>query len=81
MQDGRGAESSRSSSPRRVPRHPTAAALPGYLRAYDGVPEARRGVGDYFAFFNDKQPYQALGYCVPSAVYFSSLAELQRQAA
>ncbi len=29
----------------------------------------------YFAFFNDERPHQALGYCVPSAVYFSSLAQ------
>ncbi len=52
-----------------------------YLRAYDGVPEARCGIGDYFAFFNDERPHQALSYSVPSAVYFSSLAESQRQAA
>jgi putative transposase len=52
-----------------------------YLRAYDGVPEARSGIGDYFAFFNDERPHQALGYSVPSAVYFSSLAELQRKSA
>src|SRR5438094_2164660 len=43
------------------------------------MPEARRGIGDYFAFFNDERPHQALGYCVPSAVYFSSLAESQRE--
>jgi putative transposase len=52
-----------------------------YLHAYDGVPEARRGIGDYFFFFNDERPHQALGYSVPSAVYFSSLAESQQKAA
>lgn len=52
-----------------------------YLRAYDSVPEARHGIGDYFAFFNDERPHQALGYSVPSAVYFSSVAQLQRKAA
>jgi putative transposase len=52
-----------------------------YLHAYDGMPEARRGIGDYFGFFNDERPHQALGYCVPSAVYFSSLADSQRKAA
>jgi putative transposase len=51
-----------------------------YLRAYDSVPEARRGIGDYFAFFNDERPHQALRYSVPTAVYFSSLAKLQRRA-
>lgn len=52
-----------------------------YLHAYDGVLEARRGIGSYFDFFNDERPHQALGYCVPSAVYFSSLAESQPKAA
>ena len=52
-----------------------------YLHAYDDVPQARRGIGDYFAFFNDERPHQALGYSVPSAVYFSSLAQSQRKAA
>jgi putative transposase len=51
-----------------------------YLHAYDDVPQARRGIGDYFAFFNDERPHQALGYSVPSAVYFSSLEESQRSA-
>ena len=52
-----------------------------YLHAYDDVPQARRGIGDYFGFFNDERPHQALGYSVPSAVYFSSLAESVRKAA
>jgi putative transposase len=52
-----------------------------YLRAYDDVPAARNGIGEYFGFFNDERPHQALGYSVPSAVYFSSLAESQRKAA
>jgi putative transposase len=45
-----------------------------YLHAYDDVPEARRGIGNYFGCFNDERPHQALGYCVPSAVYFESIA-------
>jgi putative transposase len=52
-----------------------------YLHAYDGVSATRRGIGAYFAFFNDERPHQALGYSVPSAVYFSSLAESHRKAA
>ena len=52
-----------------------------YLHAYDDVPETRRAIGSYFAFFNDERPHQALGYCVPSHVYFASLAESQRKAA
>jgi hypothetical protein len=45
------------------------------------VREARRRIGDYFVFFNDERPHQALGYSVPSAVYFSSLAESASKAA
>jgi hypothetical protein len=30
----------------------------------------KRGIGDYFAFYNDEHPHQALSYGVPSAVYF-----------
>jgi len=52
-----------------------------YLHAYDDVPQARRRIGDYFVFFNDERPHQALGYGVPSAVYFSSLAQVVRKAA
>jgi putative transposase len=52
-----------------------------YLRAYDDVPLARNGIGDYFGFFNDERPHQALAYSVLSAVYFSSLAESARKAA
>jgi putative transposase len=52
-----------------------------YLHAYDDVAAARRGIGDHFAFFNDERPHQALGHCVPSAVYFSSLAAPLRKAA
>lgn len=52
-----------------------------YLHAYDDVLRARRGIGDYFVFFNDERPHQALGYSVPSAVYFSSLAQPVRKAA
>jgi putative transposase len=52
-----------------------------YLHAYDDVAAARRGIGDYFAFFNDERPHQALGYSVPSAVYFSSLMAALEKAA
>ena len=46
-----------------------------YLHAYDDVPEARCGIGAYFGFFNDERPHQGLGYCVPSQLYFASIAE------
>ena len=44
-----------------------------YLHAYDDMTVAKDGLGRYFGFFNDERPHQALGYSVPSAVYFDSL--------
>ena len=44
-----------------------------YLHAYDDMTVAKGGLGRYFGFFNDERPHQALGYSVPSAVYFDSL--------
>lgn len=41
-----------------------------YLKDYDSGPEARRGLGEYFRFYNQKRPHQALGYQTPEAVYF-----------
>jgi putative transposase len=52
-----------------------------YLHAYDDMAAARRGIGDYFVFFNDERPHQALNYSVPSAFYFSSLAASVKTAA
>ncbi len=49
-----------------------------YLHAYDDLSEARCGIGNYFGWFNDERAHQALGYSVPSAVYFASLAESNR---
>jgi putative transposase len=46
-----------------------------YLYAYDGVQDARRGIGIYFDFFNDERHHQALGNRTPSEIYFASLIE------
>ncbi len=40
-----------------------------YLHAYDGVADARDGIGRYFGFYNDERPHQALGYQTPAAFY------------
>ena len=40
-----------------------------YLKAYANVPEARRELGDYFRFYNDLRPHQALGYRTPAEVF------------
>jgi putative transposase len=40
-----------------------------YLKDYDGVVEAREGLGGYFEFYNGERPHQALGYRTPREVY------------
>ena len=40
-----------------------------YLRDYGMVPEARRGIGDWFEFYNHGRPHQALAYRTPAEVY------------
>ena len=40
-----------------------------YLKAYANVTEARRELGDYFRFYNDLRPHQALGYRTPAEVF------------
>ena len=38
-----------------------------YLKDYT-VPEARAGLGGYFAFYNHERPHRALGYQTPAEV-------------
>ena len=40
-----------------------------YLRDYAMVTEARRGIGDWFDFYNHVRPHQALDYRTPAEVY------------
>jgi putative transposase len=40
-----------------------------YLRDYAMVTEARRGIGDWFEFYNHRRPHQALDYRTPAEVY------------
>ena len=40
-----------------------------YLKAYAGVPEAQRGLADYFRLYNGLRPHQALGYRTPAEVF------------
>ena len=40
-----------------------------YLKAYASVLEAQRGLDDYFRFYNDLRPHQALGYQTPAEVF------------
>ena len=43
-----------------------------YLRGYETVPELQRGLGRYFAFYNDERLHQSLDYRTPAAVYRES---------
>jgi putative transposase len=40
-----------------------------YIQGYEAVPDLHRGLGRYFAFYNDQRPHQSLGYRTPAAVY------------
>lgn len=41
-----------------------------YPKDYEGGAEARCGLGEYFKFYNQGRPHQAIGYKTPEAVYF-----------
>ena len=40
-----------------------------YLKAYVNAGEARRELGAYFRFYNNRSPHQALGYRTPAEVF------------
>jgi putative transposase len=40
-----------------------------YLKAYQQVPEARGGIGQWLWFYNEQRPHQALKYRTPAEVY------------
>jgi putative transposase len=42
-----------------------------YLKAYQNGKDARIGIGDYFRFYNNARPHQALGYRTPGDVFTS----------
>jgi putative transposase len=44
-----------------------------YLRAYDGVSEARQSIGRYIAFYNTRRPHVALDGRTPDQAYFDPL--------
>jgi len=44
-----------------------------YLRAYETVAEARRLIGRYLNFFNNKRPHSSLGGRTPDYAYFNLL--------
>ena len=40
-----------------------------YLKAYANASEARRQLGAYFRFYNNRRPHQTLGYRTPAEVF------------
>jgi putative transposase len=44
-----------------------------YIRAYDGVGEARGSLSRYFAFYNTRRPHSSLDRQTPDQVYFQSM--------
>jgi putative transposase len=48
-----------------------------YLKAYESVAEARRGIGDYFQFYNQERPHYALARFTPDEVYAGVPTQLE----
>ena len=46
-----------------------------YLKAYANGLEARRGLREYFRFYNYRRPHQALGYRTPAEVFYGETVE------
>lgn len=51
-----------------------------YLKSYGTMTEARKGLSDYFRFYNEKRLHQSFDRKTPSMVYFESLAQKQAAA-
>ena len=49
-----------------------------YLKGYETVPVATRGLGEYFRFYNEERLHQALAYRTPAAVYHAGAATRAR---
>lgn len=48
-----------------------------YLKAYSSIAEVRKGLGDYFEFYNTKRRHQSLDRRTPDDVYWSTLPQMQ----
>ena len=42
-----------------------------YLKDYKSIPELRKGLNNYFNFYNFKRSHQALDYKTPAEIYFN----------
>jgi len=50
-----------------------------YLREYESVMEAIKGIGKWFRFYNQDRPHQGLGYRTPAEVYASRVVSEREQ--
>lgn len=41
-----------------------------YLKAYEGVAQARASIGEYIDFYNNVRPHQSLDYKTPAEIYW-----------
>jgi putative transposase len=48
-----------------------------YLKAYDSIPAARKGLTTYFKFYNSRRRHQGLDRKTPDNVYWSTLPQKQ----
>ncbi len=46
-----------------------------FIKAYESVRAARLGIGQWFSFYNEERPHQALGYRTPRAVFEGEASE------
>ena len=51
-----------------------------YLHAYENVPAARQGIGQYIGFYNSKRPHSALDGQTPDQAYFNQQPSIQMAA-
>ena len=40
-----------------------------YIKDYQDIRQLRRGLGQYFRFYNNERPHQSLGYLTPGQIY------------
>jgi putative transposase len=52
-----------------------------YLNPYEGPRKAQRGIRQYFHYFNEERPHQALRYRTPMEVYAESISVQAKRAA
>ncbi len=50
-----------------------------YLKAYGNASEARRELGEYFRFYNNRRPHQALCYWTPAEVFCGESKETKER--